>query len=194
MEAGAGENCTTSCNGRWTRGWPGLENLSPDSRHGRCRTDPEHGAYGLEVGECLHSRYCPGFARQTSRRSFDRDDCRFGLPRQPFSSRSGWHLNGGIAITSVVSAWPRPGSPTAAMPTWPRNWRSATSPHRRRATSRRLSSPCASASCPTRQSPQRRQLLPQPGSQRAAGFEGRPPDPYPATRSRMAGSNWRPAG
>jgi len=86
----------------WTlqQGWPGLENLALIPGTTGAAPVQNIGAYGLEVGDCLHSVTAWDFAKQAVV-SFDRDDCRFAYRDSRFK-QEGWHLNGGIAITSVV--------------------------------------------------------------------------------------------
>ena len=100
IEAGAGENWHDFVQWTLAQGWPGLENLSLIPGTVGAAPIQNIGAYGLEVGECLHSLTAWDFAKQAVV-SFDRDDCRFAYRDSRFK-QEGWHLNGGIAITSVV--------------------------------------------------------------------------------------------
>ena len=100
IEAGAGENWHDFVQWTLDQGWPGLENLSLIPGTVGAAPIQNIGAYGLEVGECLHAVTAWDFAKQAVV-SFDRDDCRFAYRDSRFK-QEGWHLNGGIAITSVV--------------------------------------------------------------------------------------------
>ncbi len=75
IEAGAGENWHDFVQWTLAQGWPGLENLSLIPGTVGAAPIQNIGAYGLEVGECLHSVTAWDFAKQAVV-SFDRDDCR----------------------------------------------------------------------------------------------------------------------
>jgi len=109
IEAGAGENWHDFVQWTLAQGWPGLENLSLIPGTVGAAPIQNIGAYGLEVGDCLHSVTAWDFAKQTSV-SFGRDDCRFAYRDSRFK-QEGWHLTGGIAITSVVFRLPKAWQP-----------------------------------------------------------------------------------
>ncbi len=100
VEAGAGENWHDFVQWTLAQGWPGLENLSLIPGTVGAAPIQNIGAYGLEVGERLHSVNAWDFAKQAFV-SFTRDDCRFAY-RDSLFKQEGWHLNARIAITSVV--------------------------------------------------------------------------------------------
>lgn len=100
IEAGAGENWHDFVQWTLTRGWPGLENLSLIPGTVGAAPIQNIGAYGLEVADCLHSVTAWDFEKQAIL-TINRDDCRFAY-RDSLFKQQGWHLNGRIAITSVI--------------------------------------------------------------------------------------------
>ncbi|MBS1142314.1 MAG: UDP-N-acetylmuramate dehydrogenase [Proteobacteria bacterium] len=109
IEAGAGENWHDFVQWTLSQGWPGLENLSLIPGTVGAAPIQNIGAYGLEVGECLQSVTAWDFDKNTFV-SFGRDDCRFAY-RDSLFKQQGWHLNGRIAITSVVFRLPKAWQP-----------------------------------------------------------------------------------
>jgi len=107
IEAGAGENWHDFVQWTLQQGWPGLENLSLIPGTVGAAPIQNIGAYGLEVGECFHSLTAWDFEKQVFV-SFDRESCRFAY-RDSLFKQQGWHLNGRMAIISVifrlVKAW-----------------------------------------------------------------------------------------
>ncbi|MGB7502209.1 MAG: UDP-N-acetylmuramate dehydrogenase [Azonexus sp.] len=103
--AGAGENWHDFVQWTLVQGWPGLENLSLIP--GRVGAAPIQniGAYGLEVGEYLHSLNAWDFEKQYFL-TVDRKDCRFAY-RNSLFKQEGWHLSGRMAITSVLFRLPK---------------------------------------------------------------------------------------
>ena len=100
IEAGAGENWHDFVQWTLAQGWPGLENLSLIPGTVGAAPIQNIGAYGLEVADCLHSVTAWDFEKKTVL-TLNRDDCRFAY-RNSLFKQQGWHLNGRIAITSVV--------------------------------------------------------------------------------------------
>ena len=100
IEAGAGENWHDFVQWTLAQGWPGLENLSLIPGTVGAAPVQNIGAYGLEVGECLHSLTAWDFEKMAFFQ-VDRSTCRFGY-RDSLFKQEGWHLNGRVAITSVV--------------------------------------------------------------------------------------------
>jgi len=100
IEAGAGENWHDFVQWTLAQGWPGLENLSLIPGTVGAAPIQNIGAYGLEVADCLHSVTAWDFEKKTVL-TLNRDDCRFAY-RDSLFKQQGWHLNGRIAITSVV--------------------------------------------------------------------------------------------
>ena len=109
VEAGAGENWHDFVQWTLAQGWPGLENLSLIPGTVGAAPIQNIGAYGLEVGECLHAVTARDFEKQAFV-SFARSDCRFAY-RDSLFKQEGWHLNGRIAITSVVFRLPKTWQP-----------------------------------------------------------------------------------
>ncbi|HLO63153.1 MAG TPA: FAD-binding protein, partial [Azonexus sp.] len=91
IEAGAGENWHDFVQWTLAEGWPGLENLSLIPGTVGAAPIQNIGAYGLEVGERLHSVTAWDFDRQAVV-SFNRDDCRFAY-RDSLFKQEGWHLS-----------------------------------------------------------------------------------------------------
>jgi UDP-N-acetylmuramate dehydrogenase len=100
IEAGAGENWHDFVQWTLQQGWPGLENLSLIPGTVGAAPIQNIGAYGLEVGDCLHSVTAWDFKKQAFF-SVDRNSCRFAY-RDSLFKQEGWHLNGQIAISSVI--------------------------------------------------------------------------------------------
>lgn len=105
VEAGAGENWHDFVQWTLAQGWPGLENLSLIPGTVGAAPIQNIGAYGLEAGELLETVTAWDFANQTSV-SFKRGDCRFAY-RDSLFKQEGWHLDGRLAITSVVFRLPK---------------------------------------------------------------------------------------
>jgi UDP-N-acetylmuramate dehydrogenase len=105
IEAGAGENWHDFVQWTLQHGWPGLENLSLIPGTVGAAPIQNIGAYGLEVGDCLHSVTAWDFKKQAFF-SVDRNSCRFAY-RDSLFKQEGWHLNGQIAISSVIFRLPK---------------------------------------------------------------------------------------
>jgi UDP-N-acetylmuramate dehydrogenase len=105
IEAGAGENWHDFVQWTLQQGWPGLENLSLIPGTVGASPIQNIGAYGLEVGDCLHAVSAWDFKKQAFL-SVDRNHCRFAY-RDSLFKQEGWHLNGQIAITSVIFRLPK---------------------------------------------------------------------------------------
>lgn len=105
IEAGAGENWHDFVQWTLAQGMPGLENLSLIPGTVGAAPIQNIGAYGLEVGERLHSVTAWDFARQTWF-TLDRDACRLAY-RDSLFKQEGWHLDGRVAIVSVVFRLPK---------------------------------------------------------------------------------------
>jgi UDP-N-acetylmuramate dehydrogenase len=92
-------------------GLSGLENW-PDSRHRRCRADPEHRAYGAQVGEFIQ----PVEAWDTHARAWVRLDnaaCRFGYRDSVFKQQPDRYLITAIELSCrccTTCAWTTPAS------------------------------------------------------------------------------------
>ncbi|HOI51404.1 MAG TPA: UDP-N-acetylmuramate dehydrogenase [Azonexus sp.] len=100
IEAGAGENWHDFVQWTLAQGWPGLENLSLIPGTVGAAPVQNIGAYGLEVGERLDSVTAWDFEKRVFF-TLDREACRFAYRDSLFKQR-GWHLDGRIAIVSVV--------------------------------------------------------------------------------------------
>ncbi|MFZ2267687.1 MAG: UDP-N-acetylmuramate dehydrogenase [Azonexus sp.] len=109
IEAGAGENWHDFVQWTLQQGWPGLENLSLIPGTVGAAPIQNIGAYGLEVGECFDSLTAWDFEKQAFV-SFDRDSCRFAY-RDSLFKQQGWHLDGRMAIVSVVFRLPKAWQP-----------------------------------------------------------------------------------
>ena len=105
IEAGAGENWHDFVQWTLAQGWPGLENLSLIPGTVGAAPIQNIGAYGLEVGERLHSVQTWDFEKQTFF-TVDRENCHFSY-RDSVFKQQGWHLNGRIAIVSVIFRLPK---------------------------------------------------------------------------------------
>ena len=194
IEAGAGENWHDFV--QWTvqQGWPGLENLSLIPGTVGAAPIQNIGAYGLELAERFHSLTAWDFEKQAFL-TVDRAGCRFAY-RDSLFKQEGWHLNGRLAISSVIFRLPK---------IWVANSGYADVATelaaRKIATPTALeiaqpSSPSVGASCPTRH----KHRMPA-ASSTIPWSTARSPSTWPpptrncrATRSRMAGSSWPPAG
>lgn len=105
VEAGAGENWHDFVQWTLARGRPGLENLSLIPGTVGAAPIQNIGAYGLEVSERLHSVTAWDFEKRDFV-AVDRDACRFAY-RDSLFKQQGWHLDGRIAIVSVVFRLPK---------------------------------------------------------------------------------------
>lgn len=105
IEAGAGENWHDFVQWTLAQGWPGLENLSLIPGTVGAAPIQNIGAYGLEVGERLHSVTAWDFEKQAFF-NVHRSDCRFAY-RDSLFKQEGWHLDGRIAIVSVLFRLPK---------------------------------------------------------------------------------------
>ncbi len=109
VEAGAGENWHDFVQWTLAQGWPGLENLSLIPGSVGAAPVQNIGAYGLEVGERLHSVN----VWDCEKRAFftvDREKARFSY-RDSLFKQEGWHLSGRVAIVSVVFCLPKQWQP-----------------------------------------------------------------------------------
>ncbi len=100
VEAGGGENWHDFVQWTLAQGWPGLENLSLIPGTVGAAPVQNIGAYGLEVGERLHSLSAWDFEKQAFF-TVDRESCRFSY-RDSLFKQEGWHRDGRVAITSVI--------------------------------------------------------------------------------------------
>jgi UDP-N-acetylmuramate dehydrogenase len=105
IEAGAGESWHDFVQWTLLQGWPGLENLSLIPGTVGAAPIQNIGAYGLEVGDFLHSVSAWDFKKQALF-SVDRNKCRFAY-RDSLFKQEGWHLNGQVAIASVIFRLPK---------------------------------------------------------------------------------------
>lgn len=105
IEAGAGENWHDFVQWTLAEGWPGLENLSLIPGTVGAAPIQNIGAYGIEVCEHFHSLQAWDFQR-CEFVCFDRAGCRFAY-RDSLFKQQGWHLNGRLAIVSVVFRLPK---------------------------------------------------------------------------------------
>lgn len=105
VEACAGENWHDFVQWTLARGWPGLENLSLIPGTVGAAPIQNIGAYGLEVGERLDSVTIWDFEQQCFT-TLNREQCHFAYRDSVFKQK-GWHLNGRVAITSVVFRLPK---------------------------------------------------------------------------------------
>ena len=105
IEAAAGENWHDFVQWTLAQGWPGLENLSLIPGLVGAAPIQNIGAYGLEVGELLHSLSAWDFEKQCFL-TVDRKDCRFAY-RDSLFKQEGWHLSGRLAIVSVIFRLPK---------------------------------------------------------------------------------------
>src|SRR5574343_30969 len=109
VQAGAGEPWHDFVQWTLAQGWPGLENLSLIPGTVGAAPIQNIGAYGLEVGELLHTVSAWDFEKRAFF-AFDRSLCRFAY-RDSLFKQEGWHLNGRIAITSVIFQLPKAWQP-----------------------------------------------------------------------------------
>ena len=105
VEAGAGENWHAFVQWTLAQGWPGLENLSLIPGTVGAAPVQNIGAYGLEVGERLFSLTAWDFEKRAFF-TVDRDNCRFSY-RDSLFKQEGWHLDGRVAIVSVIFRLPK---------------------------------------------------------------------------------------
>ena len=105
IEAGAGENWHDFVQWTLARGWPGLENLSLIPGTVGAAPIQNIGAYGLELAERFHSLTAWDFEKQAFL-TVDRAGCRFAY-RDSLFKQEGWHLNGRLAISSVIFRLPK---------------------------------------------------------------------------------------
>ena len=105
IEAGAGENWHDFVQWSLAQGWPGLENLSLIPGTVGAAPIQNIGAYGLEVGQMVHSVKAWDFENRAFF-AVDRDNCHFAYRDSVFKQR-GWHLDGRVAITSVIFRLPK---------------------------------------------------------------------------------------
>lgn len=105
IEAGAGENWHEFVQWTLQSGWPGLENLSLIPGTVGAAPIQNIGAYGLEVAECFHSATCWDFTRRQLI-TLERSACNFAY-RDSLFKQEGWHLNGQLAIVSVIFRLPK---------------------------------------------------------------------------------------
>lgn len=100
VEAGAGENWHDFVQWTLAQGWPGLENLSLIPGTVGAAPIQNIGAYGLDLSDCFHSLTAWDFEKRAFSR-IDHAACRFAY-RDSVFKQQGWHLDGRMAITSVV--------------------------------------------------------------------------------------------
>lgn len=105
IEAGAGENWHHFVQWTLAQGWPGLENLSLIPGTVGAAPIQNIGAYGLEIGELLYSASAWDFEKQAFF-AVDRSACNFAY-RDSLFKQQGWHLNGRVAISSVIFRLPK---------------------------------------------------------------------------------------
>ena len=111
VEAGAGENWHDFVQWTLQQGYPGLENLSLIPGTVGAAPIQNIGAYGLEVAEHLHSVTAWDFIEQRFV-SIAQEACRFAY-RDSLFKQEGWHLDGRLAITSVIFRLPKAWLPNA---------------------------------------------------------------------------------
>jgi UDP-N-acetylmuramate dehydrogenase len=109
VEAGAGENWHDFVQWTLAQDWPGLENLSLIPGTVGAAPIQNIGAYGLEISERFHSLSAWDFKKQAFF-TVDRTGCRFAY-RDSMFKQEGWHLDGRIAIASVVFRLPKAWQP-----------------------------------------------------------------------------------
>jgi len=105
VRAGAGENWHEFVQWTLAQGWPGLENLSLIPGTVGAAPIQNIGAYGLEVGERLHSLKAVDM-QSGETLSFDRAACRFAY-RDSVFKQQGWHRDGRMVITEVTFCLPK---------------------------------------------------------------------------------------
>ena len=91
----------------WTisEGWGGLENLALIPGTVGAAPIQNIGAYGLEIGEFLHSLTAFDM-RLGELKTFTQEACRFAYRSSVFK-QEGWHLEGRFVITNVVFRLPK---------------------------------------------------------------------------------------
>ena len=109
VEAGAGENWDDFVQWTLAQGWPGLENLSLIPGTVGAAPVQNIGAYGLELAERFHSLTAWDFEKRAFF-TVDRAGCRFAY-RDSVFKQEGWHLDGRVAIASVVFCLPKAWQP-----------------------------------------------------------------------------------
>ncbi|MCE1240974.1 MAG: UDP-N-acetylmuramate dehydrogenase [Azonexaceae bacterium] len=112
VEAGAGENWHDFVQWTLAQGWPGLENLSLIPGTVGAAPVQNIGAYGLEIGERLFAVNAWDFEKKAFF-AVDRENCRFSY-RDSLFKQQGWHLDGRVAIASVIFRLPRAWQPNVA--------------------------------------------------------------------------------
>lgn len=105
VEAHAGENWHEFVQWTLAQGWPGLENLSLIPGTVGAAPIQNIGAYGLEVSDRLHTVSAWNFKRK-AQVTLSRSDCQFAY-RDSVFKQQGWHLNGDMAVTSVIFKLPK---------------------------------------------------------------------------------------
>ena len=105
VRAGAGESWPDFVDWTLAQGWPGLENLALIPGTVGAAPIQNIGAYGIEVGERLHSLTAFDFASGETQ-SFTRADCRFAY-RDSVFKQQGWHRDGRIVVTDVTFRLPK---------------------------------------------------------------------------------------
>ena len=85
LEAGAGENWHDFVQWTLAQGWPGLENLSLIPGTVGAAPIQNIGAYGLEVGDCLHSVTAWDFEKRAVL-TINWNDCRFAYRSSIFNT------------------------------------------------------------------------------------------------------------
>lgn len=105
VRAGAGESWPDFVDWTLAQGWPGLENLALIPGTVGAAPIQNIGAYGVEVGERLHSLSAYDFASGETHR-FTRADCRFAY-RDSVFKQQGWHRDGRLVVTEVIFRLPK---------------------------------------------------------------------------------------
>ncbi|WP_242463293.1 UDP-N-acetylmuramate dehydrogenase [Rhodocyclus tenuis] len=105
VRAGAGESWPEFVDWTLAQGWPGLENLALIPGTVGAAPIQNIGAYGVEVGDRLHSLAAYDFASGETRH-FTRADCRFAY-RDSVFKQAGWHRDGRIVVTEVIFRLPK---------------------------------------------------------------------------------------
>ncbi len=101
----AGENWHEFVSWTLQQGWPGLENLSLIPGTVGAAPVQNIGAYGLELGERLHSLEAYDLVGGELV-GFDRASCRFGYRDSRFK-QEGWHLQGRYVVVSATFRLPK---------------------------------------------------------------------------------------
>lgn len=109
VEAGAGENWHDFVLWTLAQDWPGLENLALIPGTVGAAPVQNIGAYGLEIGELLQSVTAWDFVKREFF-TVDRAACRFAY-RDSLFKQQGWHLDGRVAIVTVVFRLPKSWQP-----------------------------------------------------------------------------------